>query len=111
MTINDSGLPMRLAALFCALFLLIIPALPLALPVESGPATEAQDAFGIDAALTAQPLIIAPAPMEGEEDADTPGGRSAFAVLSQTCLTVFPAAAPAYKRAIAFRARAPPLSA
>lgn len=111
MTINGSGLPMRLAALFCALFLLIVPALPLALPVESGPATGAQSASGIDAALTAQPLIIAPAPMEGEEDVDTPAGRSAFAVLSQTCLTVFPAAAPVCKRAIAFRARAPPLSA
>ncbi|KPQ12467.1 MAG: hypothetical protein HLUCCO17_02545 [Saliniramus fredricksonii] len=106
MTIDGSGLPMRLAALFCALFLLIVPALP----VESGPANGAQSASGIDAALTAQPLIIAPAPMEGEEGLGTPAGRSAVPVLSPTCLTVLPAAVPACKRAIAFRARAPPLS-
>jgi len=103
-----SGPPMRLVTVFCALVLMIAPALPCAPAFNDGPATGAQSAPDIDNALTAQPLVIAPASLEGEADARTRPRRSAVPALSQIGSGSIPRISSACTRVMAFRARAPP---
>ena len=104
-----SGLPIRLLAAICALVLLIAPLRPVALAEEPAPALALQGIGDIDEAPMAQPLANPSVSTEGEEDSRTPPRRSALAVPSPRCATVFPAARPGTTRATAFRARAPPL--
>lgn len=106
-----SGLPTRLIAAFCALFLLVVTAPPSVLPGGPGPVSGTQGVPDIDMALTAQPLIIAPVSMEGDADARKLPHRSVAPVLSRMRAPVFHAARPPGMRATAFRARAPPLPA
>ena len=108
MKILFSGPPMRLVTVFCALVLMIAPALPCAPAFNDGPATGAQSAPDIDNALTAQPLVIAPSSLEGEADARARPRRSAVPALSQTGSGSIPRISPACTRVMAFRARAPP---